>query len=97
MIWAILTAALSAYLLGNLNGAVSMSVLLSNEDVRTKGSGNSPGFAVSIILLGILFHKCSYRLLIHDRFAILKRNPFLDDISVNFYLKAVPIVGNIRF
>ena len=37
----ILIAVLVAYFLGNLNGAVSMSVLLSNEDVRTKGSGNA--------------------------------------------------------
>ena len=37
----ILVAVLVAYFLGNLNGAVSMSVLLSNEDVRTKGSGNA--------------------------------------------------------
>ena len=33
--------AIAGYLLGNLNGAVSMSVLLSNEDVRKKGSGNA--------------------------------------------------------
>ena len=38
---AIVIAAIASYLLGNLNGAVSMSVLLSNEDVRTKGSGNA--------------------------------------------------------
>lgn len=37
----VLITALVGYLLGNLNGAVSMSVLLSNEDVRTKGSGNA--------------------------------------------------------
>ena len=37
----ILMAVITGYLLGNLNGAVSMSVLLSNEDVRTKGSGNA--------------------------------------------------------
>lgn len=37
----VLIAVLVGYLLGNLNGAVSMSVLLSNEDVRTKGSGNA--------------------------------------------------------
>ncbi len=34
-------AALCAYLLGNLNGAVSMSVLQGKDDVRTHGSGNA--------------------------------------------------------
>lgn len=33
--------AIAGYLLGNLNGAVSMSVLLSDVDVRKKGSGNA--------------------------------------------------------
>lgn len=37
----ILMTVITGYLLGNLNGAVSMSVLLSNEDVRSKGSGNA--------------------------------------------------------
>ena len=37
----ILIAVLVAYFLGNLNGAVCMSVMLGNEDVRTKGSGNA--------------------------------------------------------
>jgi len=37
----IVIIAIAGYLLGNLNGAVSMSVLLANEDVRTKGSGNA--------------------------------------------------------
>ncbi len=31
----------AAYLLGNLNGAVVVSRLVANEDVRTKGSGNA--------------------------------------------------------
>ena len=31
----------AAYLLGNLNGAVVVSKLVSKEDVRTKGSGNA--------------------------------------------------------
>jgi glycerol-3-phosphate acyltransferase PlsY len=34
-------AALSSYLLGNLNGAVCMSQLLAHEDVRSHGSGNA--------------------------------------------------------
>lgn len=37
----IVIAVLTGYLLGNLNGAVSMSVLLAHEDVRSKGSGNA--------------------------------------------------------
>ena len=37
----ILVAALAAYLLGNLNGAVTVSSLLDRDDVRTHGSGNA--------------------------------------------------------
>ena len=37
----IILTALTGYLLGNLNGAVSMSVLLGNDDVRSHGSGNA--------------------------------------------------------
>ena len=36
-----LITALIGYLLGNLNGAVSMSVLQGKDDVRSKGSGNA--------------------------------------------------------
>lgn len=36
-----LITVLVGYLLGNLNGAVSMSVLQGKADVRTKGSGNA--------------------------------------------------------
>ena len=38
---AILITVLAGYLLGNLNGAVSMSVLQGKDDVRSKGSGNA--------------------------------------------------------
>lgn len=41
MWYSILIAALAAYLLGNLNGAVCMSTLLAGEDVRKQGSGNA--------------------------------------------------------
>ena len=41
MIWAVLTAALSAYLLGNLNGSVCISALVAGDDVRKHGSGNA--------------------------------------------------------
>ena len=36
----ILIAAMTAYFLGNINGAVSMSQL-KNDDVRNNGSGNA--------------------------------------------------------
>ena len=38
---AVLVAALTAYLLGNLNGAVCVSALFSHDDVRNHGSGNA--------------------------------------------------------
>ncbi len=41
MVYPIVVTVLVGYLLGNLNGAVSMSVLLAHEDVRTHGSGNA--------------------------------------------------------
>ena len=41
MAYAIVIAVLASYLLGNLNGAVCMSTLLSHEDVREHGSGNA--------------------------------------------------------
>lgn len=41
MLLNIVVAILVGYLLGNLNGAVSMSVLVGKEDVRSKGSGNA--------------------------------------------------------
>ena len=41
MYFAVIIAALTAYLLGNLNGAVCMSTLLAKEDVRSHGSGNA--------------------------------------------------------
>ena len=41
MVLSIVIAAVAAYLLGNLNGAVVISRLVAHEDVRTKGSGNA--------------------------------------------------------
>ena len=41
MALSIILAAVIAYLLGNLNGAVVISKLVAHEDVRTKGSGNA--------------------------------------------------------
>ncbi len=41
MVLSVIFAAVIAYLLGNLNGAVVVSRLVAHEDVRTKGSGNA--------------------------------------------------------
>ena len=41
MWYAVLIAALTAYLLGNLNGAVCVSALVAHDDVRQHGSGNA--------------------------------------------------------
>ena len=41
MWYAILTAALAGYLLGNLNGSVNISMLVADDDVRKHGSGNA--------------------------------------------------------
>ena len=41
MLFPILVAALSAYLLGNLNGSVCISTLVADDDVRNHGSGNA--------------------------------------------------------
>lgn len=38
---AIIVAVLAGYLLGNLNGAVTVSSLMEDQDVRKKGSGNA--------------------------------------------------------
>ena len=37
----VVVAALAAYFLGNLNGAVTVSTLLDKDDVRSHGSGNA--------------------------------------------------------
>jgi len=41
MVYSAIIAALAAYLLGNLNGAVCVSAIIAHEDVRTHGSGNA--------------------------------------------------------
>ena len=61
MVVSIMIAAVIAYLLGNLNGAVLISRLVAHEDVRTKGSGNAGltnftrnyGAAASIFVIAI--------------------------------------------
>jgi glycerol-3-phosphate acyltransferase PlsY len=41
LIYAIVIAVLTAYLLGNLNGSVCVSSIVANDDVRKHGSGNA--------------------------------------------------------
>lgn len=41
MWFSVIIALLTAYLLGNLNGAVCVSSLVANDDVRSHGSGNA--------------------------------------------------------
>lgn len=41
MVYAIIICALTAYLLGNLNGSVCISALVAGDDVRKHGSGNA--------------------------------------------------------
>ena len=41
MVLAVIITVIAGYLLGNLNGAVVISKLVSHEDVRSKGSGNA--------------------------------------------------------
>lgn len=41
MAFAFVVAALTAYLLGNLNGSVCISALVAHDDVRKHGSGNA--------------------------------------------------------
>lgn len=61
MILPIVMAAVVAYLLGNLNGAVVISRIIAHEDVRTKGSGNAGltnftrnyGAATSVFVIAI--------------------------------------------
>lgn len=41
MLYSLLIAVLVSYLLGNLNGAVCISAIISDDDVRKHGSGNA--------------------------------------------------------
>ena len=41
MYYLIFLAAVSSYLLGNLNGAIIASRIVANDDVRSHGSGNA--------------------------------------------------------
>lgn len=60
----IVLTVLTGYLLGNLNGAVSMSTLLAKKDVREQGSGNAgltnflrmfgPGSALLVVCIDMV-------------------------------------------
>ena len=52
MWYCVVIAALASYFLGNLNGAVSMSILLAHDDVRSHGSGTA-GFTNFVRNFGI--------------------------------------------
>lgn len=64
MFFAVLLTVLAGYMLGNLNGAVSMSNLLAKKDVRDHGSGNAgltnflrmfgPGSALLVVCIDML-------------------------------------------
>ena len=41
MWFSIVLVVVACYLLGNLNGSVSISTLVAHEDVRSQGSGNA--------------------------------------------------------
>ena len=41
LLYSAIIAGLTAYLLGNLNGAVCVSAIIAHDDVRTHGSGNA--------------------------------------------------------
>lgn len=61
---AIVLTVLAGYLLGNLNGAVSISNLIEKKDVREQGSGNAgltnflrvfgPGSAILVVLVDMI-------------------------------------------
>jgi len=64
MWFAVLLTVLAGYMLGNLNGAVSISNLIAKKDVREQGSGNAgltnflrvfgPGSAMLVVLVDML-------------------------------------------
>ena len=63
MWFSVLLTILAGYMLGNLNGAVSISRLLDNKDIREQGSGNagltnfmraySPAKALLVVLIDV--------------------------------------------
>lgn len=71
----IIITALTAYMLGNLNGAVMVSRLVANEDVRSHGSGNAGltnfirnyGAASSIMVIAVDMGKAVLSCLVGGR------------------------------
>ena len=61
MWFAVIVAVLTCYLLGNLNGAVSVSTIFSKEDVRQRGSGNA---GLTNFIRNFGFHKAALVILI---------------------------------
>lgn len=64
----ILLTVLSCYLLGNLNGAVSVTTIFSQEDIRKKGSGNA---GLTNFIRNFGFHKAILVVLIDAGKAVL--------------------------
>lgn len=91
----VLLTVLVGYLLGNLNGAVSMSRLLSNQDVREQGSGNagltnflrmygpSSAFLVVVIDMGKAFLACLLGRQLLDPFGYAQEGVLLGGLAVN--------------
>ena len=91
----ILAAVLSCYFLGNLNGAVSVSMMLGHEDVRKKGSGNAGltnfvrnyGFAsagiVALIDMGKAFLACLLGKLLLEPFGYSLEGAVLGAVAVS--------------
>ncbi len=91
----VLLTVLTGYLLGNLNGAVSMSRLLDNKDVREQGSGNAgltnfmrvynPGKAVLVVLIdmGKAFLACLLGRQLLAPFGYAQEGVLLGGLAVN--------------
>jgi len=91
----VLLTVLTGYLLGNLNGAVSMSRLLDNKDIREQGSGNagltnfmraySPAKAILVVLIdmGKAFLACSLGRQLLAPFGYAQEGVLIGGIAVN--------------
>lgn len=91
----VLLTILTGYLLGNLNGAVSMSRLLSNQDVREQGSGNAgltnflrmygPASALSVVAIdmGKAFLACMLGRQLLAPFGYAQEGVLIGGLAVN--------------
>ena len=91
----VLLTVLTGYLLGNLNGAVSMSRLLDNKDIREQGSGNagltnfmraySPAKAILVVLIdmGKAFLACILGRQLLAPFGYAQEGVLIGGIAVN--------------